>query len=216
MTEIKICGITNLEDAKNAIIAGASHLGFIFVSKSPRAISEEFAGEILPQLRSTAKTVAVFKDSPLDEVNRIAKSLEFDFVQLHGSESPEFCGQVNFPVIKALEINPTMSVEELSACVEQYADCHAVLFDKPKQLQLDSWLENAVEKVADLKLSSRYFFAGGLTQQNVKQVVSRLEPPAVDVASGVETAPGKKDSAKMVAFCSAIKNRSDVTSEAVS
>jgi phosphoribosylanthranilate isomerase len=216
MTEIKICGITNLADAQNAITAGANFLGFIFVPASDRAIDEFTAKEVLDSVSGKVKTVAVFKNSPLIEVNRLAKSLGFDFIQLHGSEPPDYCHSVNGVVVKVIEINPDADVSDLRKQVELYKNCPFILFDKPKGLEFSSWLEAAVEKVEALGDCRNYFFAGGLSHTNARRVLNSINPMALDVASGVESSPGVKDMDKMIAFCDAVKDGAHVVNEAVS
>jgi phosphoribosylanthranilate isomerase len=227
MTSIKICGITNVYDAHNAITAGANYLGFIFVPSSDRSIDESKAREVLQAVSGRVKTVAVFKNSPLSDVNRLAKSLQFDFIQLHGSESPEYCQSIDGPVIKAIEINPDCDVDSLRSQVALYKNCAYILFDRPKGLDVTSWLDEAIDKVEALADSSPYFFAGGLNHTNVRRILNRISPHALDVASGVESAPGVKNMDKMIAFCDAVNDESrpgsagilagtDVKNEAVS
>lgn len=216
MAEVKICGITNSSDAKNAIAAGANYLGFIFVPASPRAINEEAAQEVLKLIGGEAKSVAVFRNSELDDVKRIAKALKFDYVQLHGSESPEFCQAVGAPIVKVLEIDPDSDDARVQELIDSYKSCEYILFDKPKQLDFATWLDVAIEKVENLRVSRPYFFAGGLNHMNVRHVLSRITPHALDVASGVEVSPGLKDMNKMIAFCSAVSDGSNVVNEAIS
>ena len=204
MAEIKICGITKINDALNAITAGANYLGFIFVPSSDRAIDEESAQAVLKSVDGRVKTVAVFRNSALDDVKRISTSLKFDFVQLHGSESPAFCQSVGAPVIKVIEIDPNGDDEEIKKLIDSYQSCDYILFDKPKQLDFSAWLEVAIEKVEKAGVSRPYFFAGGLNHKNVRLLLSRINPHAVDVASGVEESPGVKDMDKMIAFCDAV------------
>lgn len=216
MTEVKMCGITNVADAKNAITAGANYLGFIFVPSSARAINEDAAREVLKFVGEQVKTVAVFKDSDLDDVKRIGKDFKFDYVQLHGAESPAFCQSVGAPVVKVVEIDPNSDDAKLAALIDSYKSCAYILFDKPKQLDFATWLDVALERVENLRVSRPYFFAGGLNHTNVRRVLSRIKPHALDVASGVEISPGLKDMDKMIAFCDAVKDGANVVNEAIS
>ncbi|HEY9676821.1 MAG TPA: phosphoribosylanthranilate isomerase [Drouetiella sp.] len=215
-TGVKICGITNAQDARDAIAAGAEFLGFIFVQSSDRAVDESGAKAILPEVRGKAKIVGVFRNSAIEEVNRLASLLNFDFVQLHGNESPEYCSEVNAPVIKVIEITADADLDSLRANLGRYSKASYILFDKPKGLDFDQWLDFAVEKVAAIPSIGEYFFAGGLNHTNVKGVLARISPTFVDVASGVEKAPGVKDVTKMNAFCNAVKNKKVVPEEAMS
>jgi phosphoribosylanthranilate isomerase len=216
VTQIKICGITKSSDALNAIAAGANLLGFIFVSSSDRKIDEETANEVLQAVAGRARTVAVFRNSSVEDVKRIASSLKFDFVQLHGTESPEFCKGINIPLIKVIELDPTASDADLAKLIDSYDFCDYILFDKPKGLDFSSWLDMAVERVETLNLSRPFFFAGGLNHANVRLVLSRISPYALDVASGVESAPGTKDMDKMIAFCNAVNDGVNNVNEAIS
>ncbi len=216
MTLVKICGITNSGDAKNAITAGANYLGFIFVPGSARAINEETAKKVLNFIGEQVKTVAVFRNSDPDEVKRIATALKFDYVQLHGGESPAFCQSVGAPIVKVIEIDPDSDDSKLRDLLESYKSCEYILFDKPKQLEFATWLDLAVEKVENLRVDRPYFFAGGLNHTNVRRVLSRIKPHALDVASGVEVSPGLKDMDKMIAFCGAVSDGANVVNEAIS
>lgn len=220
MTRIKICGITNSRDALNAIAAGADWLGFIFVDSSARKIDEVAAKAVIEAVGGRAKTVAVFRNSPIEDVKRIAQNLKFDYVQLHGSESPEFCRSVAAPVIKVVEIAANVDVAELARLLDSYDFCDYILFDKPKDLDFSDWLVMAIERVGCLNLKRPYFFAGGLNYANVVEVVTCISPFGVDVASGVESAPGVKEIEKMNAFCGAVRDtavdRANVVNEAIS
>ncbi len=216
MTEIKICGITNLPDSLNAIAAGANYLGFIFVASSVRSINESEAKRVLSGVSGRVKTVAVFKNNSAAEIEKVIKSLPLDFVQLHGSESPEFCKSIDMPVIKAIEIGREQTLDHLRKQIDSYKCCKYILFDKPKEVERTDWLYGAIALVESLSDCPPYFFAGGLNHTNVQQVLNRTAPFALDVASAVESAPGKKDMEKMAAFCNAVKQASQVINEAVS
>jgi phosphoribosylanthranilate isomerase len=201
MTEIKICGICNLEDAEKCVELGADYLGLIF-AESPRQIQPADARQIRRKLKGAIKLVGVFKDQDPRFINDTAEVIGLDLVQLHGAETPDFCQQINHAVIKAIEIplsNPqdkASSLPDLSAYV-----VHAFLFDRPKSMSKDEdWLENVVEHYADqIKQWQPFFIAGGLTPENV-HMACKLQPFGVDVASGVESEPGKKDHKKLEAF----------------
>lgn len=206
MTLVKICGITNSTDALNAITAGATYLGLIFVHSSARKVDEVAAADILQATAGRARTVAVFKNSSLDEIKRIASIHKFDFIQLHGSESPDFCRTLQMPVIKVIELQAGSKAADLERLIDSYKSCSYILFDKPKDLDFSEWLDQAIELVESLNVSRPYFFAGGLNHTNVRRVLNRVNPYALDVASGVEAAPGLKAMDKMIAFCDAVKD----------
>lgn len=213
LTKAKICGITNVADARSAIELGADFLGLIFVSSSPRSVTPDAAKEIceLRLVYPTIKIVGVFKDAPLEEIKSAVDLYSFDFVQCHGSETPEFCRAISTSVIKVIEIDGAHCAERGKALLDvisQYrSSVECFLYDRPKYMKDDdTWLEGAVATLQAINcdpgadLIVPYFFAGGLDASSVKSVVARLKPFAVDVASGVEAAPGRKDLNKVRAF----------------
>ena len=204
MPLVKICGIKRLEDAEISVELGASFLGFIF-AESPRKIEAADARSIRRKLGATVKFVGVFKDQSAQYVNDTADVLKLDFVQLHGSESPDYCRQLNHATIKVAELRPD---EEQVLDLSEYGP-HAFLFDRPKSLSADhSWLSHVVEKMgAELERWCPYFIAGGLTADNL-DLALRLDPYGVDTASGVESEPGVKDHKKLEAFFDALKKGS--------
>ncbi|HEY9682351.1 MAG TPA: phosphoribosylanthranilate isomerase [Oculatellaceae cyanobacterium] len=222
MTNVKICGITNVDDAILANELGASFLGLIFVSSSPRSIEIEMAERIADRLRNQVRLVGVFQNSELGEVKSIAERLSLDYVQLHGFEGPEFCSEIERPVIKAFPMkfhSPEIEKQgrsrryddvALVAEIQRYpSNVQHFLFDKPKTADSDGWLENAMARLARIQSECRlppYFFAGGLHSQNVRQVIDTLHPFAIDVASGVEAKPGIKDKRLMAEFMDACQN----------
>lgn len=203
ISAVKVCGVTTVDDADAAIDAGANYLGLIFVESSPRKVDVSDAHKIVEKAKGRAKVVAVVKDSPIKMVRDIVSELAVDFVQFHGAESPEYIKAMNVPAIKVFEVSPMLNRDSL----RRYEDLvEFVLFDRPKGDNSPYWLDFAIQKVDDLHLKRLpYFFAGGLTVVNVSDVVRRLHPHAVDVASGVESQPGVKDVQKMVDFVKAVR-----------
>ncbi|HTP09374.1 MAG TPA: phosphoribosylanthranilate isomerase [Anaerolineae bacterium] len=204
--KVKICGITNIEDACVAIAAGADMLGFNFYPKSPRYLSPEKAREIAARLRRSngrrPLLVGVFVNSPLDEVRSILEIVQIDLVQLHGDESVSVVEQLNGRGFKALR--PT-SEEEALTQAEWFAlygpNAPMVLIDAYRKDQYGGTGHTADWTIAT-KLAQRYpiLLAGGLTPDNVAEAIKQVRPWGVDVASGVECAPGKKDAVKMKLF----------------
>jgi phosphoribosylanthranilate isomerase len=179
MTKVKICGITNAEDAAFCDEAGADFLGFIFVKESPRFVE----ADTVARIESKAKRVGVFRDAPVEEIERIAKTARLDFVQWHGRDEIA----VSLPVIRAYRVGDAMPAVA--------TDAEWVLFDSG----------GGTGRVFDWKLldgfrARQFFLAGGLTPENVSEAIERVRPDALDVASGVESAPGVKDHAKVSAF----------------
>ena len=224
MTRVKICGITNLEDALCAANAGADFLGFIFFRKSSRYVAPEQAAEITsgvsehisasarcPAPGSGPRFIGVFVNAPLDVVEETMRLANLDYAQLHGDEPPALVEALHGRGFKALR--PT-SVTEASADAEWYADLGTG--DGP-QLLIDAYDPNEYggtgkradwQAAADLGRSyPRLMLAGGLTHRNVAAAVDAVRPWAVDVSSGVEIAPGRKSPDKVRAFISAAKGR---------
>lgn len=195
MTQIKICGITNETDALYCAEAGADFLGFIFVPASPRHIEPEKASAIAKLLREAnnpPKIVGVFQNAPADSIHEISNVVGLDLVQLHGNESDEDIRDLGIPAIKTLHIGDTLP------------DTHAtpsaawLLFDTFDERRgggtgrrFDWSLLAAYER------SKPFFLSGGLTPDNAAAAVSMVRPDAIDVASGVEAAPGIKDHDKV-------------------
>lgn len=181
--KVKICGIQTLQDAKHAIDAGADYLGFIFVKSSKRYIEQVVAKKIISEVKSEIPIVGVFRDNELEEVNSLCEDLGVDFVQLHGEECPEFCEKVNRPVIKSFGLPPKFVVNNIIQKMKRY-DVQYYLLDRKKPGEGESL---SLESSAKIAYSFPLFFAGGLTPENVGEVVRQVKPFAVDVISGVKT-----------------------------
>lgn len=187
--EVKICGITTLEDATAALGYGADMLGFIFYSKSTRYITPIAAREIISALPTTIATVGVFVDASPKEVNQAVRISGIDTVQLHGTESPEECAKIrNAKVIKAFRISKR---EDILGICNYNVD--AILLDTYVKgthggtgETFDWTLAIEAKKYGPLILS------GGLTPENISEAIATVRPYAVDVSSGVESSPGVK------------------------
>ncbi len=203
MVRIKICGITNLEDARLAAELGAHALGFIFYPKSPRSVRPETAREIIDNLPPLVMTVGVFVDEEAGVVRGIAETAGLDWVQLHGQESPEYCCSLGRRVIKGFRIKDQSSLTLLPS---YQGVVQAILLDTYK-----AGTAGGTGETFDWGLARQagelgpIILAGGLTTVNVAQAIHAARPAAVDVASGVEAAPGKKDPEKLKAFFLAMK-----------
>lgn len=194
---IKVCGITNREDARLAVRLGADALGFIF-TESPRRIDVPTARRIIRQLPPFVVTVGVFKDQTLSEVIETMNYVGLSYAQLHGSESPEYARRLGRRAIKVFLINGTKTREE----IERY-NLNTIMLDMPKG-SVGTILEYA-DVARQLVGTSHLILAGGLTPENVGEVILRIRPFAVDVASGVESYPGKKSAAKLERFIRAVR-----------
>ncbi len=202
MVKVKICGITSLDDALAAVDAGADALGFVFHPASPRHIFPEQAAAIIKRLPPFVHTVGLFVNEHSVTVNAVADQCGLDLVQLHGEEPPDYCSQITRRVIKAFRVRDITSLDSLkdyrvSACL------------------LDAWSpvahggtgktfnwEIAAQAVAS---GSRIILAGGLTVTNVAEAVRQVRPYAIDVSSGVESAPGRKNIDLIKSLISSIK-----------
>jgi len=197
MTRVKICGITRVEDALAAVAAGADALGFVFAD-SPRRVPPATAAAICRALPPFVATVGVFADANLAYVNGVARELRLTAVQLHGSEPPYYCARVAATVIKRFDVRPEDSQQRLRDAVRGY-DVAAYLLDPGRGSgRTFDW---SVARELSLPL----IVSGGLTAGNVGDAVRRLRPYAVDVSSGVEVEPGRKDAEKMRAFVAAVR-----------
>ncbi|MBS1272525.1 MAG: N-(5'-phosphoribosyl)anthranilate isomerase [Candidatus Marinimicrobia bacterium] len=193
MMPVKICGITQTEDARKAIDAGASAIGFIFHEASPRYIDPEKANHISDAVSDTVATVGVFVDEAAETVNRIAELVGLDFVQLHGDESPEYCAQMNRPVIKSFRIGESFDEKVLGGY-----NVYALLFDAyVKGAQGGTGKTFNWDIIKSLETETIIILAGGINSENIMMAYDSVRPDAFDVSSGVEESPGRKNREKM-------------------
>lgn len=205
MVKVKVCGITNLEDARSALAAGADALGFNFYKRSPRYIAPEDARRIISELSpASVLCVGVFvnEDSPA-ALARVAAEACVAAVQLHGDETPEYCAELSaHRVIKALRVGKDFTPEQATGY-------------RAESILLDAFSASArggTGETFDWELARRtrevvaqLYLAGGLTAENVAEAIVAVRPYAVDVCSGVEFAPGRKDAARVRAFVSSVR-----------
>lgn len=200
--KVKICGVTNATDALAAVDAGADALGFMFYAPSPRCVTHERASEIIRELPPFVAKVGVFVNPTENEVRQAVTECALDTLQFHGEESPEFCRRFGLKVIKAFRIRDAESLRDTAAYATE-----AWLLDSFVAGQLGgtgarfNW--DLATEAAQMHRS--VILAGGLTPENAAEAVRKVRPYALDVSSGVESAPGKKDSAKVRAFITAAK-----------
>ena len=205
MVKVKVCGITNLDDALAALAAGADALGFNFYRRSPRYIAPEAARRIISELPpDAALCVGVFvNEDSAATVARMAAESGVGAVQLHGDETPEYCAELSaHRVIKALRVGKDFAPERAT----EY---------RAESILLDAFSASArggTGETFDWELARRtrevvgqLYLAGGLTVENVADAIAAVRPYAVDVCSGVELAPGRKDAARMRAFVAAVR-----------
>jgi len=201
VTRVKICGITSAEDATAAVEAGADALGFVFVPGTPRLIHPEAAERIVAGLPPFITTVGVFVDQSLDEVLRIAARCNLQAVQLHGNEPEEYSRRIPLRVIKAVRVRDAESLRMLPTY-----PAHAFLLDAFVEGQAGgtgtpiSW-----ELAVQAKGHAPIILSGGLRPDTVGPAVRRVRPYGVDVSSGVEVSPGRKDHQKVREFIAAVR-----------
>ena len=199
---VKICGITNEPDARAAVEAGADALGFIFCPASPRCVSLETAGKVSRELPPFIVRVGVFVDAPDELVVAAIRECRLNMLQFHGDEPPEYCLKFGLMSMKAFRVKDAASLEGVT------------------EYPTDAWLLDAFvpdraggtgatfnwDLAREAQRHGRpIFLAGGLTPENVAEAVRRVEPYAVDVSSGVEAVPGRKDPVKVRAFIQAAR-----------
>jgi phosphoribosylanthranilate isomerase len=213
MVKIKICGITNLDDARAAIEAGGDMLGFNFYRPSPRFIEPEVARQIVDCIKteyepSQVETVGIFVNESIENLLGALSIAGVDIVQLHGDESSDYCNQLkshlsNQTIIKALRVSPNFEPGEAG----NY-QVDAIMLDA-----FHDRLRGGTGRVIDWnvaratrKLVSRLFLSGGLSPENVSEAIARVQPDAIDACSSLESAPGRKDVARMKEFVRAVRN----------
>jgi phosphoribosylanthranilate isomerase len=202
-TAVKICGITRPEDALAAARAGAHAVGLVFYKESPRCVTPARAADIIRVLPPFITTVALFVDAEADEVRATLAEAPAGLVQFHGSETPEYCRQFGRPYVKAVRMRPGV---DLLQYARDYHDAKALL--------LDNFVEGVHGgsgaafdwSLIPGELPLPVILSGGLTPENVMEAVRRVRPSAVDVSSGVESAKGVKDAAKLSAFIKGVRN----------
>ena len=201
-TKVKICGITNLADAQVAVTAGADMLGFVFYDQSPRFISIPAAAEITRHLPPYVLRVGLFVNAGEPLIFSAIQACGLNLLQFHGDEPPEFCTQFGMMTIKAFRISDASSLQALP----QY-DTDAYLLDAftPGIRGGTGHRFNWDLAVQASEFGKPIFLAGGLTPENVGDAVVKVRPFAVDVSSGVESSPGKKDPAKVRAFITKVR-----------
>lgn len=204
-TRVKVCGITTADDALAAAQAGADAIGLVFAAGSPRRLAIDQAAAIRASLPAFVACVALFMDQPADEVTHIIRAVQPDLLQFHGSESEAHCAAFGRPWIKAVGLGGGEAVAP-----DAYAGANGILLDGHAagaaggSGQRFDWGRIAAWQAAR-PARSPVIVAGGLTPDNVGGLVKQCRPWGVDVSSGVESAPGVKDHAKVHAFIEAVR-----------
>jgi phosphoribosylanthranilate isomerase len=193
----KICGITRVEDALQAVENGADAIGLVFYAPSPRNVSIQRAIEIAEQVPAFVTIVGLFVNAEPSFVREVSLQVKLDLLQFHGDESPEMCAQYNKPFIKAIRVKAGINLVQ-----------YAKDFSSAKALLLDTYTEGVAGGTGHVfdwdlipeNLTKPIILAGGLNVENVAQAIQSVKPYAVDVSGGVEAEKGIKDAAKIAAF----------------
>jgi phosphoribosylanthranilate isomerase len=202
MIQVKICGVTRLEDALEAARLGASAVGFVFWPRSPRFIDPYRARDIVRRLPAFVTPIGVFVNQPLEHVESVAGLVRLGAIQLHGDETPEYFLALHRPIIKAVGVGKTFD----KGVVDAWPTSVAVLVDADDREQ-----RGGTGRPADWSLASivarerRTILSGGLRAETVREAVETVRPYGVDASSGVEAAPGVKDHALMRRFFEALE-----------
>ena len=217
MFRIKICGVTNVDDALAAAAAGADAIGLNFYANSPRCVSHEAAAQIVSALPSGIKKVGVFVNANADEIRGLSADLPLDLIQLHGDEEPAFlAGLIGTPAMRAFR--PVGSLEGIQA----YLDKCDRLNCRPEMVLIDAFRKtayggtgetadwDAIRTSRSLLRGLPIVLAGGLTAENVAKAIAAVEPDGVDSASGVELSPGRKSPDLIRAFVAQAKRAFDL------
>ena len=201
----KVCGTTNAADAAAAVDAGADALGFIFWQPSPRSVAVDDAAAIAAGVPDRVRKVGVFVDAPLEEITATAERVGLDIIQLHGDEPPDTCASLPLPVWKALRLASSGRSDDAKLRADAYRGC-TLLVDAgvPGEYggtgEITDW--DAAARLAERR---RVVLAGGLRADNVARAVEHVRPWGVDVASGVEAEPGRKDKSELRRFAAALE-----------
>ena len=192
---LKICGITRVEDARQAVAAGATALGFIFWPKSPRHVTPEMAAAIVREMPPGVEMIGVFVNERVDDIGRTARAVGLTAVQLHGDETAESVALLPIPLLRAV------TLDDVASAASGWPAATRFLLDAADPVRRGgTGLTVDWYRAAHVAATRPVILAGGLTPENVAQAIAMVRPAGVDVSSGVEAAPGRKDHDKVAAF----------------
>lgn len=193
--KVKICGITNLEDALLCESLGADALGFIFYKKSKRFVEPKVVGKIISELSPFTVKVGVFVNEDTNVINKIAVSSGLNVVQLQGDEKPEIISKINFPAIKSFRINDGFDFSTLKKFEKA-----SYLFDTYSEKEYGGTGKTFNWKLIPNELRGKIILSGGISVNNIEEIYNDIKPAAIDLSSSVESEPGKKDREKVKVF----------------
>ena len=203
VTRVKICGITRGQDAIVAASLGAHAVGLMFYKDSPRFVSVDKARKVIEELPPFVTRVGVFVNPEEQEVNAVLGTLRLDLLQFHGDESPQFCVRFGMPYIKAIRVTKDMDLLQYAS---RYRDAEALLLDTHSESSYGGTGEAFDWNLIPGNMPVPIILSGGLNAENVARAIRQLQPWAVDVSSGVESAKGIKDAAKIAAFMQEVRS----------
>ena len=203
MIQTKVCGITNISDALFSIKCGASAIGFVFYKKSERYISYNDAFDVIKYLPPGTAKIGVYVNEDAKMVNDSSKKLNLDYVQLHGDESATFCKDINFPIIKAFRIKD----DSFKSQILKY-NVSVFLFDTFTKKDYGGTGKIFNWELIKQGFQRPFIHSGGLNINNVLDAINVTNPDAIDISSGLEDYPGKKDHEKIFEFFKLIRNTS--------
>jgi len=203
-TRIKICGLTSVDDALQAAELGADAIGLVFYPRSSRALTAQKAGSIRKALPAFVNVVGLFVNPTEAEVELVLKHVHLDCLQFHGDEPPAFCSSFGLPYMKAIRVRPEL---DLLSEIAKFSNSSAILldsYDKHVAGGTGTSFDWAIAQQCVVQTEAKIVLAGGLDAHNVAGAIRQVKPYAVDVSSGVESAPGKKSPERMREFISEV------------
>lgn len=204
-TRVKFCGITRPEDAEAAIAMGVDAIGLVFVAHSKRCVSVAQARAVIAAAAPLVSVIGLFMDAPAADVAGVLDALPLDALQFHGGESPDYCRQFRRPYVKALAMGDGVDV---SVALSRYAGARGVLLDAHRSGEQGGTGHSFDWSAIPASLAGRIILAGGLTPDNVAAAIAQVRPHAVDVSSGIESAPGIKCAGRMQQFMNEVQRAS--------
>ncbi|MEH6650965.1 MAG: phosphoribosylanthranilate isomerase [Motiliproteus sp.] len=189
-TRVKVCGLTEPQNAVEVAKTGADSIGLVFYPPSPRAVTVLQAQEICAELPPFITVTALFVDASAEQIKQILQRVPIDLLQFHGDEPAEFCRRFGKPYIKALRVRPGIDLMQLA---QTYYDARGLLLDAYKAGVPGGTGETFDWQLIDRALPLPVILAGGLTEANVAQAIAQVQPQSVDISGGVESAKGIKD-----------------------
>lgn len=201
-TRVKICGITNAEDALNAIKYGADAIGLVFYASSPRFVTISQAQQIVAAIPPFVSVVALFVNAPTAEIEAVLSQVRIDVLQFHGDENSAECERIKLPYLKAIRVKNDTN---LLQCEVEFGSAKALLLDTYSETAFGGTGYVFNWALIPQNMTKPIILAGGLNPENVADAIKQVQPYAVDVSGGVEASKGIKDLAKIAAFMQAVK-----------